>query len=116
MAQPSAAPQQNEVASACERVCGVPCNLQVATDRATQQRAAVDGALLITQEEVAHWDHGMAFHASALAAFLAALTAAAARDAVAALKGVRRRQPRRKRRLLAKPAPPRRPWPRRRRR
>ena len=37
-----ARPQQCKVARACERVCGVPCNLWVARDWATQQNAAVD--------------------------------------------------------------------------
>ena len=39
----SAAPAQRDVARACERVCGVPCNLRVARQRATQQNAAVEG-------------------------------------------------------------------------
>ena len=49
----STAPQPGEVARACERICGVPCNLRVAPDRTTQQNAAVDGAVLISQKEAA---------------------------------------------------------------
>ena len=37
----SVAPDQRDVARACERACGVPCNLRVARQRATQQNAAV---------------------------------------------------------------------------
>ena len=37
----SVAPHQGDVARACERTCGMPCNLQVARQRATQQNAAV---------------------------------------------------------------------------
>ena len=49
-----AAPQRSGVANASERLCGVACNLWVARDRAAQQNAAVDGAVLITQEEATH--------------------------------------------------------------
>ena len=84
VAQTFAAHQRGKVARACERVCGVLWNLQVARDWAAQQNAALDGAVLIAQEEAAHWDHGMAIHASAVAAISAALTAAAARKAAAA--------------------------------
>ena len=77
-----AAPQRGEPARACERVCGVPCNLRVPRDRATQQNAAVEGAVVIAQEEAAH--SGMASHASTVAAISAALTAAAAWEAAAA--------------------------------
>ena len=83
MALPPAA-QQDEVASASERVCGVPCNFQVVRDQAMQQKAAVDGAVLIAQEEAAHWDHSIAIHASAVAAISAALTAAGAQEAATA--------------------------------
>ena len=41
----SAAPDQRDVARACERACGVPCNLRVARQRAMQQSAAVEGAV-----------------------------------------------------------------------
>ena len=41
----SVAPDQRDVARACERACGVPCNLRVARQRATQQNAAVAGAV-----------------------------------------------------------------------
>ena len=68
VAAPFAASQPGEIVCACQSICSVPCNLQIA-------RAAV----LIAQEELAQWDHGMAIHASAVAAILAALTAAAAR-------------------------------------
>ena len=37
----SVAPDQRDVARACERACGVPCNLRVARQRATQWNAAV---------------------------------------------------------------------------
>ena len=77
----SAAPDQTDVARACERACGVPCNLRVARQRAKQQTAAVEGAVGIAQEEAADWGRGMAFHASTLAAIAAGLTAAAAQEA-----------------------------------
>ena len=41
----SVAPEQEDVARACERPCGVPCNLRVARQRATQQNAAMEGAV-----------------------------------------------------------------------
>ena len=44
----------------------------------------MDGVVLIAQEEAAHWDYGIAIHASAVAAISAAITAAAAREAAAA--------------------------------
>ena len=56
----SVAPDKRDVARACERVCGVPCNLWVARQRATQQNAAVEGAVGIAQEEVADRGRGMA--------------------------------------------------------
>ena len=80
----SVAPDQRDVARACERACGVPCNLRVARQRATQQNAAVEGAVGIAQEEAADWGRGMAFHASTVAAIAAGLTAAAAQDAATA--------------------------------
>ena len=80
----SVAPDQRDVARACERVCGVPCNLWVARQRATQQNAAVEGAVGIAQEEAAEWGRGMAFHASTVAAIAAGVTAAAAPEAAAA--------------------------------
>ena len=49
----SVAPDQRDVARACKRACWVPCNLQVARQRATQQNAAVEGAIGIAQEEAA---------------------------------------------------------------
>ena len=49
-----------------------------------QQNAAVEVAVVIAQEEAAHWEHGMAIHASAVAAISAALTATAAQEAAAA--------------------------------
>ena len=80
----SVAPDQRDVARACERACGVPCNLWVARQRATQQNAAVEGAVGITQEEATDWGRGMAFHASTVAAIAAGLTAAAAQEAATA--------------------------------
>ena len=80
----SVAPDQRDVARACERYCGVPCNLQVARQRATQQNAAVEGAVGIAQEEATDWGRGMAFHASTVAAIAAGLTPAAAWEAVTA--------------------------------
>ena len=80
----SVAPDQREVARACERACGVPCNLQFAQQRATQQNAAVEGAVGIAQEEAADWGRGMGFHASTVAAIAAGLTAAAAQEAATA--------------------------------
>ena len=47
----SVAPDQRDLARACERACGVPCNLQVARQRATQQKAALGGAVDIAQAE-----------------------------------------------------------------
>ena len=78
------APGQRDVARACERACGVPCNPRVARQRATQQNAAVEGAVGIAQEEVTDWGRGMAFHASTVAAIAAGLTAAAAQEAATA--------------------------------
>ena len=80
----SVAPDQRDVARACERACGVPCNLRVARQRATPQNAAVEGAVGIAQEEVADWGRGMAFPASTMAAIAAGLTAAAAQEAATA--------------------------------
>ena len=77
----SVAPDQRDVARACKRACGVPCNLRVARQRGTQQNAAVEGAVGIAQEEAADWGGGMAFHASTVAAIAAGLTAAAAQEA-----------------------------------
>ena len=80
----SVAPDQRDVARACERACGVPCNLWVARQRATQRNAAVEGAAGIAQQEAAEWAHGMAIHATTVAAIAAGLTAAAAREAAIA--------------------------------
>ena len=77
----SVAPDQRDVARACERACGVPCNLRIARQRATQQKAAVEGAVGIAQEEATDSGRGMAFHASTVAAIAAGLTAAAAQEA-----------------------------------
>ena len=78
------ASDQRDVARACERACGVPCNLRVARQRATQQNAAVEGAVGIAQEEATDWGRGMAFHASTVAAIAVGLTAAAADEAATA--------------------------------
>ena len=84
----SVAPDQRDVAHACKRACGPPCNLQVARQRATQHSAAMGGAVGITQQEAAEWAHGMAIHAPTVAALAAGLTAAAAREAaIAQVKG-----------------------------
>ena len=84
----SVAPDQRDVARACERACGVPCNLRVARQRATQQNAAMEGAVGIAQQEAAEWAHGMAIHGSTVAAIAAGLTAAAAHEAaIAQVKG-----------------------------
>ena len=80
----SVAPNQRDVARACERACGVPCNLRVARQRATQQNGAVEGGVGIAQEEASDWGRGMAFHASTVAAIAAGLTAAAAQEAATA--------------------------------
>ena len=80
----SVAPDQMDVARACERACGVPCNLRVARQRATQQKAAMEGAVGIAQQEAAGWEHGMAIHASTVAAIAAGLTAGAAHEAATA--------------------------------
>ena len=58
----SVAPDQRDVAHACERACGVPCNLRVARQRATQHNAAMEGAVGIAQQEAAEWAHGTAIH------------------------------------------------------
>ena len=80
----SVAPDQRNVGRACERACGVPCNLRVARQRATQRSAAVEGAAGIAQQEAAEWAHGMAIHATTVAAIAAGLTAVAAREAAIA--------------------------------
>ena len=80
----SVAPHQRDVARACERTCGVPCNLQVARQPATQQNAAVEGAVGIAHEEATECGRGMDYHASTVAAIAAGLTAAAAPEALAA--------------------------------
>ena len=80
----SVAPDQRDVARACERACGVPCNFRVARQRATQQTAAGEGAVGIAQEEAADSGRGMAFRASTVAAIAAGVTAAAAQEAAAA--------------------------------
>ena len=80
----SVAPDRRDVARACERACGVPCNLRVARQRATQHNAAMEGAVGIAQQEAAEWAHGMAIHASTVAAIVAGLTAAAAHEAATA--------------------------------
>ena len=76
----SVAPDR-DVARACERACGVPCNLRVARQRARQHSAAMEGAVGIAQEEAAEWAHGMAIHAQTVAAIAAGLTAVAAHGA-----------------------------------
>ena len=78
------APDQRDVARACERACWAPCSLRVAQQRATQQNAAVEGAVGIAQEEATDWGRGMAFHASTVAAIAAGLTDAAAQEAATA--------------------------------
>ena len=80
----SVAPDHRDVARACERACGVPCNLRVARQRAKQHSAAVKGAVGIAQEEAAEWAHGMAIHAQTVAAVAAGLTAVAAHGAATA--------------------------------
>ena len=79
----SVAPDR-DVARACERACGVPCNLRVARQRARQHSAAVEGAVGIAQEEAAEWAHGMAIHAQTVAAIAAGLTAVATHGAATA--------------------------------
>ena len=80
----SVPPDQRDVARACERACGMPCNLRVARQQATEQNAAVEGAVGIAQQEATEWGRGMAFHASAVAAIAAGFTAAVAQEAAAA--------------------------------
>ena len=80
----SVAPDPRDVVRACERACGVPCNLRVARQRATQQNAAEEGTVGIAQEEAADLGRCMAFHASTVAAIAAGLTAAAAHEAATA--------------------------------
>ena len=84
----SVSPGQRDVARACERACGVLCNLWVARQRATQQNAAVEGAVGIAHQKATDWGRGMAFHASTVEAIAAGLTAAAAHEAAnARVKG-----------------------------
>ena len=80
----SVAPDQRDVARACESACGVPCNLLVARQQAKQHSAAMEGAVGIAQQEAAEWAHGMAIHASTVAAIAAGLTAVAAHGAATA--------------------------------
>ena len=80
----SVAPDQRDVARACERAYGVPCNLRVAPQRDTQQNTAVEGAVGIAHEEATDLGRDMAFHASTVAAIAAGLTAAAAQEAATA--------------------------------
>ena len=80
----SVAPDQRDVARASECACGVPRNLRVARQRATQQNAAMEGAVGIAQQEAAEWQHGMAIHASTVAAIAAGLTAGADDEAATA--------------------------------
>ena len=80
----SVAPDQGDVARACERACRVPCNLRVAWQRATQHNAAMEGAVGIAQQEAAEWAHGMAIHASTVAAIADGLTATATHEAATA--------------------------------
>ena len=59
----SVAPDRRDVARACERACGVPCNLRVARQRATQQKAAMEGAVGIAHPRLDRgghcgWTHG----------------------------------------------------------
>ena len=79
----SVAPDR-DVARACERACGVPCNLRVPRQRARQHGAAVEGAVDIAGEEAAEWAHGMAIHAQSVVAIAAGLTAVAAHGAATA--------------------------------
>ena len=79
----SVAPDR-DVARACERACGVPCNLRVARQRAKQHSAAVEGGVGIAQEKAAEQAHGMAIHAQTVAAIAAGLTAVAAHGAATA--------------------------------
>ena len=79
----SVVPNKRDVARACERACGVLCNLWVSRQQATQQNAAVEGAVGIAQQEAAECGRGMAFHASTVAAIAAGVTAAAAQEAAA---------------------------------
>ena len=80
----SVARHQMDVVRACERTCGVPCNLRVVRQRATQRNPAVEGAVSIAQEEATEWGRGMAFHALTVAAIAAGLTAAATHEAATA--------------------------------
>ena len=80
----SVAPDHRDVARACERACGLPCNLRVARQRAKQHSAAVEGAVGIAREEAGEWAHGMAIQAQTVAAIAARLTAVAAHGAATA--------------------------------
>ena len=79
----SAAAQRGQVVPACDCVCVVLCNDRVSRDRAVPHNAAVNGAVLFAQKEAAHWEHGSAIYASAVAAISAAVTDATAREAAA---------------------------------
>ena len=80
----SVAPDQRDVARACERACGMPCNLRVARQRATQQNAALEGAVGIAQQEAVDGGRDIVFHATTVAAIAAGLTAAAVQEAATA--------------------------------
>ena len=80
----SSVASDRDVARACERACGVPCNLRAARQRAKQHSPAVEGAVGIAQEEAAEWAHGMAIHAQTVAAIAAGPTAVAAHGAATA--------------------------------
>ena len=64
--------------------CGVTCNLWITHHRAAQQNPAVNGAVLIAQEEAAQWEQVMETHPSAVAAISAGVTAIAGLEAAAA--------------------------------
>ena len=68
---------------ACERVCRVPCKFRVARERDAEQNAGVEEAVLIAQQEATEWEQGLGIQALAVAAIIAAVTAAAAFEAAA---------------------------------
>ena len=105
----SVAPDQSDVARACERACGLPCNLRVARQRATQQNTAVEDAVGIAQQEAAEWAGAWPSMPRPWPPLRPESRLQPHRKQRLPGSGVRWRQPRRKRRPPRKPAWPRRP-------
>ena len=72
------------VVRACERLCEVTCNLPVARERAVEQNAAIEGAIVLPEQETAEWQERMANIAWIVAGITDAATAVAAPKAAVA--------------------------------